>query len=123
MKIAKNEIALIYNSNNIQDRQALAYALSLKNRKVKTIDIQQNKLTETQLKSIANALDKNPDGLIDKHSTKYLRYFTDKDLSQKEILKTLKANPSMLNTPILMHQKGAAFIDSHHTLVKKELTF
>ena len=53
MKNAKNEITLIYNSSNIQDRQALAYALSLRKHKIKTIDIQHNKLTETQLKSAA----------------------------------------------------------------------
>jgi len=123
MKNAKNEITLIYNSSNIQDRQAFAYAKSLKDRKLKAIDIQENKLTETQLKSIANALNKNPGDLIDKHSTKYLRYFVDSDLSQKEVLKTLKANPSMLNTPILMHKDGATFVKNHHQLVSKGLDF
>ena len=123
MKVAKNEILFIYNSSNIQDRQALAYALSLKWQKVKTIDVQNNTLTQTQLKSIANTMDKNPEDLIDKNSTKYLRYFFNSDLSQKEILKTLQANPSMLNTPIMLKEDGGMFVDNFYQLTEKDLNF
>ncbi len=123
MKVTKNEILFIYNSSNIQDRQALAYALSLKWQKVKTIDVQNNTLTQTQLKSIANTMDKSPEDLIDKNSTKYLRYFFNSDLSQKEILKTLQANPSMLNTPIMLKEDGGMFVDNFYQLTEKDLNF
>lgn len=123
MKASKNELILIYNSGNIQDRKALAYAISLKRRKIKAFDVQHNSLTETQLKSIANSMEVPPEELLDKHSTKYLKYFVDTDLSQKEVLKALKQNPAMLNTPIVVHEKGADFVDNFYQLVQKDLTF
>ena len=123
MKASKNEIIFIYNSGNIQDRKALAYVISLKRRKVKAFDVQHNSLTETQLKSIANSMEVPPEELLDKHSTKYLKYFVDTDLSQKEVLKALKQNSSMLNTPVVVHEKGADFVDNYYQLVQKDLTF
>ena len=108
MKATKNEIIFIYNSSNIQERQALAYALSLKQRKIK---------------SIANSLDKSPEELIDKNSTKYLRYFINTDLSPKEILKALQTNPSMLTTPIMLKEDGGEIVDDFYQLVEKDLKF
>jgi arsenate reductase-like glutaredoxin family protein len=64
-----------------------------------------------------------PEELLDKHSTKYLKYFVNADLSQKEVLKALKQNPAMLNTPIVVHEKGADFVDNFYQLVQKDLTF
>jgi arsenate reductase-like glutaredoxin family protein len=119
MRVSKNQILLIYNSSDIQDREALAYARSVSDKELKTIDVQYNPLTQSQLKSIASKLNIEPELLVDKESSKYLKYYFNTDLSPKEILKTLKHNPSMINTPIVVFNKGAEFVDESFDFSRK----
>jgi arsenate reductase-like glutaredoxin family protein len=104
MKVSKNEILLIYNSNNLQDRHAYGYAQSLRDYSLKTIDVHKDELSETQIKTIANMLEVEPEDLIDQQSSKFQREYADKDISSKEILTILKKNPVMINTPIVLYE-------------------
>jgi arsenate reductase-like glutaredoxin family protein len=90
---------------------------------VKAIDVQKSLLTETQLMSIANKLEVEPEDLIDRQSTFYLRYYFDAELSQKEALKVLKQNPAMINTPIVLYKGGADFVGTNYDFANKDLNF
>jgi len=121
MNVSKNEILLIYNSTQLQDRKALAYAKSVKDFDVKEIDLHNNRLTESQLKQLSQQLEVDPKELVDTQSTKFLRYFTQSDLSNKSTLKVLKKNPTMLKTPIAIYDDHADFIGSPNEFIKKEM--
>jgi arsenate reductase-like glutaredoxin family protein len=123
MKVSNNELILIYNSSNLHDRETVAFAKSLKHHEVKAIDVQKSLLTETQLMSIANKLEVEPEDLIDRQSTFYLRYYFDAELSQKEALKVLKQNPAMINTPIVLYKGGADFVGTNYDFANKDLNF
>jgi len=121
MKVSKDEILLIYNSNQLKDRKALVYAKSFQNHSVKEFDVQNNSLTESQLRQLSKRLDIDPVKLVDTQSTKYLRYFSDSDLSSKGTLKVLKKNPRMIKTPIAIYANGAEFINSPNEFIKKDM--
>jgi len=121
MKVSKDEILLIYNSNQLKDRKALVYAKSFQNHSVKEFDVQNNSLTESQLRQLSKRLEIDPVKLVDTQSTKYLRYFSDSDLSNKGTLKVLKKNPRMIKTPIAIYANGAEFINSPNEFIKKDM--
>ena len=122
MKVAKNEMLLIYNSSFMQDREALAYAKSLKNHKLKEFDLQHNSLTGTQLNQISKQLDVKPKELIDTKSPKYLRYYFNMDLTPKSTLKALNQNPGMIKTPIAVYNDHAEFIKTPYDFIGKDMT-
>lgn len=124
MNVTKNrEVLIIYNSRKLKDRKALGYAQSLKNKKIKTIDLQKDHLTETQLKRIAIELDVPLENLIDRQSPTYRKYLSDINLSGSNILKVLKKHPTILHSPILLYDEGGEFIDSSYDFIRKGMHF
>ncbi len=124
MNVTKNkEILIIYNSRKLKDRKAVGYAQSIKNKKIKTIDLQKDRLTETQLKRIAMELDVMLENLIDKQSPTYRKYLRDVNLSGSNILKVLKNHPTMLHSPILLYDEGGEFVDNSYDFIRKDMHF
>jgi arsenate reductase-like glutaredoxin family protein len=120
MNVAKKELLLIYNSAQIKDREAYAYAKSLKDHKLKKIDLKNDSLTSTQLKQITQYLDVTPNELVDRKSPKYLKYFSGTSMSDKNTLKALKQNPGMIKTPIAVYHDSADFISTPYEFIKQE---
>jgi len=124
MNVAKDrEVLIIYNSSKLKDRKALGYAQSLKNKKIKTIDLQKDHLTETQWKKIAVELDVKLENLIDRQSPSYRKYLRDVNLSGSNILKILKKHPTMIHSPIVLYDKGGEFVDSSYDFIRKDMHF
>ncbi len=121
MQISKKEILFIYNSNDLQDRQALGYAKSLPNHKVKELDLQKDNFTETQVKQIADLLEVEPVSLMDRSSDTFKKSFANVDLSGSDALKAMASKPELIKTPIAVYNDQAVSIRSPFQLVKQDL--
>lgn len=96
---------------------------SLKNEKIKTIDLQRDNLTETRLRRISMELDVMLESLVDNQSPTYRKYLRDVNLSGSNLLKVLKRSPTMLRSPIVLYNKDGEFIDSSYDFIRKGLHF
>ena len=121
MQISKNEILFIYNSNHLQDRQALGYARSLPNHKIKEVDLQKDSFTETQIKQIADMLEVEPVSLVDSNSDIYKNSYSNTGLTGRGALKAMASTPELMKTPIALYNDQAVPIDSPYQLVKQDL--
>tara|TARA_Y100001980_G_C14556914_1_gene353513 strand:+ start:29822 stop:30202 length:381 start_codon:yes stop_codon:yes gene_type:complete len=114
LALNSNEYLLIYNSSDIQDREAAGYLRTLRSISINEQDVSKDMLTETQLVEAANMLD------VD--ITKLLR--TDKkvedDFTSEEILKLLRNQPELLNTPFVLSRERSFFVDSPLNLIKEQ---
>ncbi len=111
---------LIYNSSILQDREAYGYAKSLKNRKLKTIDVQHDKLTSLQLKELADILEMEAQELINRRSQIYLNEYTETDFDEQGYLSLLSKNPRMMKTPIAIYADNGEILGSGLELIRKE---
>ncbi|GJM30158.1 MAG: hypothetical protein DHS20C17_27930 [Cyclobacteriaceae bacterium] len=121
MQIAKNEILFIYNSSDLQDRQALGYAKSLPDHIIKEVDLQRNKFTELQVQQIAEMLDVHPAGLIDEKSDIYKKTYSDVELTRKGALKAMASKPQLMKTPIALYNDNARAIESPFEVIKWQM--
>ena len=121
MQIESNEILLIYDSNDLQDREALGYAQTLQHHKLKELDVSKETLTELQLEILSDKFGAKPRDLIDKTSEYYKEHYADKDVDREDILKIIKNNPGLLNTPIAVYKGKAHFLDSPYDFIRKDL--
>jgi arsenate reductase-like glutaredoxin family protein len=121
MNVKKNELLLIYNSALLMDRQAFAYAKSLKDHQLKDIDLKQDQLTETQIMQLAQKMGIEPDELIDKKSAHYLKYYSTTDLTESSTLKALRQNPGMMKTPIAVYHDHAEIIGTPYEFIKNDM--
>ncbi len=112
IEVKKNELILIYDSKKQNDKKALGYLQSLDQYVIKSWDISKEPLTETQIASIAAKLKKSPEYLIDQQSDLYKERMKNSTYIQKEELKILKHNPSIIRTPIVITANGADLMKS-----------
>jgi arsenate reductase len=118
LTVKDNEILLIYDSDKLTDRQALAYAKSLREYVVKERDIARDPLTETQLKRVADRLGVAVSELVDRQSDAYQDKYQSSSISEDHLLIALKNEPQLLRTPIAVYPDSAEFVEAT-TFVKK----
>lgn len=121
--IEKDEMIFIYNDKKFRDREALGYVKSIKDYKVKEIDVFREKITEQQFMDIANRLNVVPRELFDHKSEMYREKYEGVELSKDDILKILKHNSSIVRTPIAVYHSLAYFVQSPYDFVKAGLAF
>jgi arsenate reductase len=78
-------------------------------------------ITEQQLMDIADRLDMEPFDLINGQTDEFRNHFASKNLTNEDILKVIKNNPSLLRTPIAILKDDAYFVSSPYEFVKKGL--
>lgn len=122
MQISKNEILFIYNSNDFSDRQALGYAKSLPNHRIKEIDLNKSKFSELQVKQIADVLEIDPVSLIDHKSDVYKKTYSQVELTRKGALKAMATKPELIKTPIALYNDQARPIETPYEMIKWEMT-
>jgi arsenate reductase-like glutaredoxin family protein len=122
LEINKNEVVFIYNSEKFRDREALGYIKSVKDYKVKEIDISRNQLTETQLMDVADRLEASPAQLMDKHSDVYVNEYKEKNLGKEDVLTAIRQKPDLLQTPIALYSDKAYLVKTPYDLVKKGMS-
>lgn len=121
--IEKNEMLFIYNEKKFRDREALGYVESIKDFKVKEIDVYRDKITEQQYMDLASRLNVAPNELFDKLSDEFKEKYAGAELSEDDVLKILKHTPSILRTPIAVYHDKAYFVQSPYDFVKTGLAF
>jgi len=121
MLISENEILFIYNSKDLQDRQALQYARSLPNHRIKEVDIQKESFTETQVKQIADILEVDPVSLINSNSHLYQKDLLNTQLRTEGALRVIASEPQLIKTPIAIYSDHAENIKSPFQLIKQDL--
>ncbi len=119
LEVKKGELVFIYNANVFRDREALGYAKSLKDFKIKEIDVSKEQLTEQQYMDLTYRLKIPPDDLFNKQSDVYHNEYAGVALSKTDILKAVKTTPSLLRTPIAVFEDTAYFVSSPYDFVKK----
>ena len=116
MSLALNssEYLLIYNSRDLQDREALGYLRSLKSVSINEQDISKDMLTETQLVEAAKMLDVAIPELLNSDVDSVHEF------SSGELLKFLRKKPSLLKTPFILSKNRSFFVDSPLILIKEQ---
>lgn len=121
IEVKENEILLIYDSNDMHDKEALVYVHSFKNYKVKDIDINQESLTEQQFAELAQRIGVDPVELLDKTSEIYRTHMEGSEFSTDDILKMLKNSPQVIHTPIVVYHDRAELVGSSHDFIKEDM--
>lgn len=104
----KEELKFIYNSSKKTDRDAYALIKSLDKHIINELDILHNKLTPTQLATLADSLGVSIDGLFDTTADIYNEKI--RSISDDDKLTIIHAEMSFLRTPIVVSQTGEAVI-------------
>jgi arsenate reductase-like glutaredoxin family protein len=118
MKVSENEILFIYDSADIQQREGLAYAKSLRHYKIKELDIKKDKLTQLQLSNIARFLNVSPSEMLNPDSESNISDVM--NLDNNDFLYYLVSNLTMLRMPIAVYSDHARFIGSQYELIKED---
>jgi arsenate reductase-like glutaredoxin family protein len=104
----KEELKFIYNSGKKTDRDAYALIKSLDKHIINELDIVHNKMTPTQLATLAESLHVSIDGLFDTSADIYNKEI--RSVSDDDKLTILHAEMSFLKTPIVITQAGDAVV-------------
>lgn len=118
MKVSENEILFIYDSSDMQQREGLAYARSLKHFEVKELDIQHDNITQLQLSDLCEKLGVSGKELMRTDNESHFSELM--DLDSHDMLDYLASNLRMLNTPIAVYHNHAKFIGSQYELIKED---
>ncbi len=117
------ELKFIYNSNQLKEREALAYILSLDKHVINEVDVYKTKITESQLADLARKLGVKVSGLLDQEKEYFKDNLEGKDLDENDILGVIKANPEVLKTPIVVAEDSATFVGSAYDFNNIDLEF
>ena len=121
MKIAKNEILFIYNSQKLSDRQALGYISCLPKWKIKEVDLDKERLTELQINQLADMLNYTPKEIVDKSSALYKTMYAGANLSVNDTIKAMSQNQELIKTPIAIFHNQAKRLGSPYQVVKWDI--
>ena len=118
MKVSKNEILFIYDSSDMQQREGLAYAKSLRHYEAKELDVQNDLITQLQLSNLSKKLGVTVKELIRVDNESHFSEVM--DLDGHDMLDYLASNLKMLKTPIAVYHDHAKFIGSQYELMKDD---
>ena len=122
-KKAKMEIKFIYNSTQIKEREALAYAKSLDQHYINAVDLDKELLTERQWAEIAQKLNIEIKELIDQNNDYYQDHLEGKDFNDDDLLQLFKKYPQIMKTPIIDAAEYAKFVNSPYDFNEMDLAF
>ena len=99
-------IKVLHNSRCSKSNAALDF---LKNNNIsfEIIDIVNDPLSETEIKTVLKKLGAQPLDIVRKNEDLYKEQFQDKNLSDDEWIKVLSENPSLIQRPILVKESVA----------------
>ena|SRR5690554_1530501 len=117
----KNEVKFLYNSSKKDDREAYAYAISLKKHKINELDVSKTKLTRIQLAQLATKLNVPIIELFDQKSSYYRDEVEGRDWEENDLLLILTEEADALKTPIMVYADKAVCLDSKYDTNKIDL--
>ncbi len=113
---------LYYNSKKKRDREVLGYARSLTKIVVNEQDISKDPLTERQLKELADAMEEPVEDLMDRNDSLYMDKISKGHYEEEDLLKLLRQNPSLLDSPIAVVGDIVYPVESPFELISKDLS-
>ena len=108
LAVSEYEILLIYNPNSPTGSQTLGYAKG-EGYPLRDVDILKHQFTGTQLEELAERLNVNIDGLVNKDHPDFKNY-KDDDFSDDDWIKILRKNPQLIKEPIAIRGHQAMFV-------------
>ena len=117
------ELKFIYNSTQIKEREALAYAKSLDQHYINEIDLSKETLTERQWAEIAKKLNLTVKELIDENNDYYQDVLEGKDFDDNDLLQVMKEHPQIIKSPIIDSDQFTRFIKSPYDFNEMDLAF
>ena len=117
------ELTLIYNSDKHDDKKARGYIESLQGFKIKTIDLAQESLTETQLAEVADKLNCSIEDLLDPTYDDHISVHKEglKLMDRQSLLTLMTHDTKLINTPIAIIGKYAYKFGSGYAFVKERM--
>jgi len=119
----KDEITLIYNGKDLDDKQAISYLKSIAGEKLKMIDITKDRLTESQIARLAENMNITPKELIDKKNKKAIATIDEENMDDEEVVKLLAEQTQLLRTPITLWNNKTEYWDTAYDMIKYEMKF
>ncbi len=114
-----NEITIIYHSDKPDDRKARGYADSITAFVLKTLDLRNETLSETQLAEVADKLGIRIRDLVDPTYADRANGAEVGKMRDADILKLLANEPILVHTPILIVGKKAFRYNSSYELISE----
>ncbi len=122
MNVKENELLFIYDSRNITDKRALAYAHTLNKLNIRELDLSKEHLTERQLVTISDILDEEIIDMVDHSKDLSEDKPNYRNFSDEELLKMLAHDPRHIQTPIAIVGDIGDKLLSEFELIRKGLT-
>ena len=111
------EVTIIYNFEDRQGREAVAYGKQVAEY-VREVDISKDPLTERQLAELLIKLDIGVENIVDRTSTLYQDKYQDVDMAEQDWLGVLRTNPELMKTPIGILGNRAVICESPGDILK-----
>lgn len=118
----EGEITLIYNSDRLDDRQALTYLRGI-DKKLRTIDIVEERLSESEIIALAKEMDVDLQSLVDSNNRLLYHEIENGNLSKESLLKLLSLRPDFLKTPIAVWDGKVKYWDSAFEAIKRDANY
>ena len=111
------EVTIIYNFEDRQGREAVAYGKEIAEN-VREVDISKDPLTERQMAELLMKLDLKVEDIIDRTSTIYQDKYEGADMEEQDWLGVLKRNPELMKTPIGILGNRAVICENPNDILK-----
>ena len=111
------EVTIIYNFEERQGREAIAYGKEIAEH-VREVDISKDPLTERQMAELLIKLDVKVEDIIDRTSTLYQDKYEGVDMEEQDWLGVLKRNPELMKTPIGILGNRAVICENPNDILK-----
>ena len=111
------EVTIIYNFEDRQGREAVAYGKEIAEN-VREVDISKDPLTERQMAELLMKLDLKVEDIIDRTSAIYQDKYEGADMEEQDWLGVLKRNPELMKTPIGILGNRAVICENPNDILK-----
>jgi len=111
MHFSKNDLVLLYNSENSKDRKTLAYALTI-TKKVNKQELNSVRVSDTLFRMMLDKLSIDGKKLLNKADPFYQSNIKGKDLDPEEWYNVLRSRPSLLRSPVAFYRDKAIICET-----------
>ena len=111
MHFSKNDLVLLYNSDNAKDRKTLAYALTI-TKKVNRQELNSVRISDTLFRMLLERLNIDGKKLLNKADPYYQENIKGRDLTTEEWYNVLKSRPSLLRSPVAYYKDRAIICET-----------
>ncbi len=106
MHLDHSELTLLYNSTHPRDKQVVPYAMTICS-KINKQDVSSMDISATLFEYLVNALNCDPNELINKADPEYQEKHRGHEYKPKMWFKAIKNNPNLLKAPIALYKNKA----------------